>query len=172
MSPELVDANGAAEFVEHARRGLFCWRGLRIASREPSGWHGVLETHALRRPRSMELSLSEACDEWFERRFGWRARSNHCLFVSGSREQAEQFGTPVVVIPIAPARYLWSPRITDLTQHFKTLGVTSAEVVPRLLEEGNYRGGALEAAITSGNEIMVRCERYFWSTAMIDVASS
>jgi hypothetical protein len=111
----------------------------------------------------MELALSEACDEWFEQRFGWRARSNHSLFASGSREQAEQFGTPVIVIPLAPARFVWSPRIIDLTQHFKALGVTSPAVIPELLEEGDYRDGYLEAAIASGNEIMVRCERYYWS---------
>jgi hypothetical protein len=103
-----------------------------------------------------------ACDVWFEQRFGWGARSNHSLFVSGSRVQAEQFGTPVIVIPVAPARLVWSPRITDLTQYFKTLGVASPAIVAELLEAGDYRDGDLEAAIASGNEIMVRCERYFW----------
>lgn len=163
MSPEFIDANGAAEFVASARRGFCCWRGLSIDNREPSALHGVLETYPVRRPRSMGHELSEACDEWFEQRFGWRARSNHTLFVSGSREQAAQFGMPVIVIPIAPARYLWSPRIADLTEHFETLGVTSPSAIPELLEAGSYRDGDLEAAIGSGHEIMVRCERYYWS---------
>jgi hypothetical protein len=110
----------------------------------------------------MPEPLSEACDDWFEKRFAWRARSNHALFVSGSREQAAQFGTPVVVIPISPARYLWSPWIPDLTERFETLGVGSPRIVPELLEAGDYRDRDLKAAIASRNEIMVQCEQFCW----------
>jgi hypothetical protein len=115
----------------------------------------------------MSIELSRACDDWFEERFGWRARSNHSLFVSGSRDQAMQFGTPVVVIPMTPARYVWSPRIADLTRHLEALGVLQAEQIPTVLEAGDYRDADLEAAIVSGHEIMVRAERYCWSAVPV-----
>jgi hypothetical protein len=128
---------------------------------------GVAETRVDRKPRSMLLELSHACDEWFEQRFGWPARSNHALFVTGSREQAAKFGTPVIVIPVAPARYLWSPRIEDLTQHLQERSVLQPREVAAVLEAGDYRGADLGAAIASGHEIMVRCERYYWSAVPV-----
>ena len=148
------------EFRDCAERGLCCWRGMTTSSGV-----GVAETRSDRKPRSMALDLSRACDEWFEQRFGWRARSNHTLFVSGSREQAAQFGTPVIVLPVAPARYLWSPCIADLTQHLRERGVSQPQEVAAVLEAGDYRETDLGAAIASGREIMVGCERYYWSVS-------
>ena len=113
----------------------------------------------------MSVELSRACDDWFEQRFGWRARSNHSLFVSGSRNQAMQFGTPVVVIPMTPARYVWSPRIEDLTRHLEALSIDRPEEVAAVLAAGDYRDTDLAGAITSGHEIMVRCTRYAWLCA-------
>ena len=164
---ESVESAGAAEFVASARRGLWCWRGVSLDSTGGAPDQGVLTTHPDRRPRSMSIELSRACDDWFEERFGWRARSNHSLFVSGSRDQAMQFGTPVVVIPMTPARYVWSPRIADLTRHLEALGVLQAEQIPTVLEAGGYRDADLEAAIVSGHEIMVRAERYCWSAVPV-----
>ena len=162
-----IDAIPATEFLECARRGLCCWRGAGLDSTSEELGEGILTTHADRKPRKMPLEMSQACDTGFDAQVGWRARSNHSLFVSGSRQQAAQFGTPVIVIPVAPAGYVWSPRIADLTQHLEALGVTSPAAIPDLLESGDYRNGDLEAAIVSGNEIMVRCERYYWSAVTI-----
>lgn len=111
----------------------------------------------------MLLELSRACDAWFEEGFGWRARSDHVLFVTGLRQEAAQFGTPVIVVPLKPARFLWSPRIRDLTRHLNDAGVSDAVGVPSILEAGDYRDQDLGAAIASGHEIMVRCEKYVWA---------
>jgi hypothetical protein len=163
LIPDWVGADAAPEFTECARRGHLCWRGMKV----PPAAAGTAETQEVRRPRSMTLELSRACDAWFEVRFGWRARSDHALFVTGAREQAAQFGTPVIVVPLKPARFLWSPRIRDLTRHLSDAGITAAVGVPPILEAGDYRDRDLGAATASGHEIMVRCERYYWSAVPI-----
>jgi hypothetical protein len=156
------EAEVLGEVLVAARRGLYLWRGVTISSRDNRNRSGVETTHRVRHPRSMPLHLSEACDGWFERRFGWRARSNHALFLSGSRHQALEFGVPVLVLPMQPARFLWSPQIRDLTRHLEALGVATSGAVEEVLDAGDYRDTGLEAAIRSGNEIMFRCEQYRW----------
>ncbi len=152
------------EFRRCAERGLYCWRGLTPVATGEVADRGILHTYPVRRPRSMPVELSRVCDEWFERRFGWRARSNHSLFVSGSRDLAAQFGRPVIVLPHAPARYVWSPRIADLARHLKEMSTLQAEAVCAVLEAGDYLEADLVGAIASGHEIMVRCERASWSS--------
>jgi len=160
--PSAAEAGLLEDALVAARRGFYLWRGVTSSSREDLGRSGVATTYRVRRPRSMPSHLSEGCDDWFEQRFGWRARSNHALFLSGSREQAMEFGIPLLVLPMEPARFLWSPHIGDLTRHLKALGVAKSEAVEAVLDAGDYRDTGLEAAICSGHEIMFRCEQYRW----------
>ena len=58
-------------------------------------------------------------------------------------------------VPVEPA-----DRRSDAAP--SVLRVTTPAAIPEVLEAGDYRDGDLEAAIASGNEIMMRCERYVW----------
>jgi len=90
--------------------GLF--RGIRHAS-ELIGQHKVRTD---RRPLDSSVDDSEAIDDAFERKFGWRPRSQ-ALMCSGRPGQAGGYGDLFLVLPIGKFKFIWSRTIADLFPH-------------------------------------------------------
>jgi len=66
-----------------------------------------------RRPIDMFPEIHKDLDDAFNKKFGWKPRSGG-LFVTGSRDDAEEYGEPYVIFPKGPFRIIWSRGIGDL----------------------------------------------------------
>ena len=68
-----------------------------------------------RRPRNTPQFAHDFIDEWFNERFGFKARSEG-LFVIGNPAEATGYGTACIVLPIGEFSTYSSTKIEDLTQ--------------------------------------------------------
>lgn len=125
-------------------------------------------------PRDMSAIVSKKLDDWFEKEFNFRARSEG-LFTVGKSGLDGEFGTSCVVFPLGSFSYLWSPEIKDLWlyiqrnvyDHYDAKdwkhevtdeeGKFDADKFDAHMKALNYKTTDLEEAIDSGNEIMLRC---------------
>lgn len=133
---------------------------------KPIQWD-ILTSKTDRAPKNTELLVSGFIDDYFEEKFGWKARSSG-TFVTGNDRYASDYGHPYMIFPIGKFNFVWSERVKDL--FFKTPSVdgpyhTSDEALRartyEVLDNGEYKNTDLEAALTFGNEIMVQCNRYY-----------
>jgi hypothetical protein len=66
-----------------------------------------------RQPKDMPKHLHDLLDYEFNRRFGWKARSEG-VFVVPNQTMARGYGTPYIFIPLGKYRFLYSDEISDL----------------------------------------------------------
>ena len=66
-----------------------------------------------RSPIDMPPDVHKALNDFFESKFGWRARDNG-LFVTGSDSDAKQYGTIYAAFPIGKFKTLWTSDTSDL----------------------------------------------------------
>ena len=132
-----------------------------------------------REPRDTHVDISEMVDQLFYEQFGWKPRSQGLFCVGrGGRGITKGYGQTFAVIPMGKFKYLWSPKVFDLTveikNQFKHYGL------PMLDEEHDYTKEQLQVArpilqkivqtykstdlsdfINAGmNEIMISCDQY------------
>jgi hypothetical protein len=129
-----------------------------------------------RQPKDTLIKDHAIIDQWFLDQFGIRFRSNHIMFATGARSVGF-YGNPYSVIPISNFQFCWSPTITDtidlipkayeyeipdankLDRSYKY--EVKKEMIEELLERGGYSVTDLNAAINSGNEVMIHCKEYY-----------
>jgi hypothetical protein len=121
----------------------------------------IYKQRADRKPTSMPLGLHNALDEEFKKRFGHPYRSN-AFFATGDRSFAGEYVEhldPSIIIPIGNFSFCWSPEIDDLYNHIGQHDYDKPDFAKmyasETIDEGNYTDKNLDAAIESGNEIMV-----------------
>lgn len=121
----------------------------------------VLKRNPARRPVATTQFLHDASDEFFLKKFGWRARSQG-VFGTGRRATAADYGSPFVMLPLGPVEFAWSSVIEDLYVTFteRRPTPTTAEEVEDLLDASDYKNTDLATAIRYGNEIMFNCDKY------------
>jgi hypothetical protein len=126
-----------------------------------------------RKPLDTPIAIHRELDKLFKKKFGWKARSEG-VFVTGKRSSASEYGQPYIVLPIGKFKYVWSPYIYDLHSKLVNTGVIYAkgnkskvimekdEYMP-ILEElvGKYKDNDLDTAIHVGNEISMKCDKYY-----------
>ena len=78
-----------------------------------------------RNPKDTSFTEHDIIDKAFEREFGWKARSNS-LFVTPSLVLAKGYGNLMLIFPIGPVKYIWSPTIADLYMYVKMQPVRDA----------------------------------------------
>lgn len=85
-----------------------------------------------RRPSHMPIWAHRAADDWFKKKFGWKARSEgvFCFLNAGG---AGEYGTACAMIPIGEFSVVSSRRVKDLT----------AELFPDHTWESRDRSGLL-----------------------------
>ena len=142
-----------------------------------------------RRPFSTDLREHEIIDEIFNKKFGWKVRSNS-VFASSNEFEAEVYGESYIFFPIKKYRFVWSPKVRDL---WGTLGAIRKEVLakrgigifskrPHLARETwfikewieggelkkhfepvikQYTDKNLQQAIRQGVEVAFNCKNYF-----------
>lgn len=115
-----------------------------------------------RRPVGASGTEHVAYNEYFKSEFGAPFRNS--VLVTGSHMDARSFGTNIrIVFPAGEFRFVWSPKVNDINM---SIGFRSAKprTIPELVAnmvQYEYRDDNLQAAIDSGNEIMIRCKEYY-----------
>lgn len=70
-----------------------------------------------RRPKDTPTEIHNWFDDFFKKKFGWKARSEG-VFASSTPTGIETFGRNVyLMFPCNGYKYVWSPTIQDLTQY-------------------------------------------------------
>lgn len=131
-----------------------------------------------RAPRDTHPDVSELLDELFEKKFGWKPRSQG-LFCYGRRAKhlAGQYGTAFAIMPMGKFKYLWNPEVRDLTvtiakifsqQNIKAridhseYSEAELDMMKPFLESivNGYRENELKTAIRVSSEIMIGCAEF------------
>ena len=124
-----------------------------------------------RKPLSTDPVVHRLLDEEFKKQFGWRARSEG-VFCTGDYPPGI-YGERYYIFPIGKFDFLWSPDVKDLTVSLDHSGIfttdykldpsvpmnTVNDVVFQLVS--TYQDDDFLAALRSGNEIMLRCKKYY-----------
>jgi len=166
------------QFLEESEYGGFILRGVKGLSDIESHTaldaegnemeYGIKTVRQDRKPLDFTLLRSEILDEWFNDKFGIRARSQ-CMFAGGNRittAELKHYGTPCVVFPIGAFKYVWSPEVGDLygKMNIPWGDKTSeqwTEEARAWLDKQHYQTDGLAQAVKTNNEIMIKCDRYY-----------
>lgn len=127
-----------------------------------------------RKPLDTHPDLAKLADQALAERFGWPPRSTG-LFAFGKmgRLSTHDYGDPHRIFPMGEFKYVWSPRINDMTNRLLTLTMPREKDVPFNKEELDrirhgmqqelvplYKDTGLEDAIKGRAEIMLSCKSY------------
>lgn len=166
---------GAQPFLRQNSGPL--WRGIHL---EPSAYTveqfddgsqitwALLKQRTNRGPLTSDAEIHKAADDWFEEKFGWRARSTG-TFVTGRKTEAASYGRTHLIYPLGEFNFVWSPIIHDLyssswsrlTKDDSKLTADKAKkLVASILDNGEYQNSDLHAAVRRGHEIMLDCKSY------------
>lgn len=73
-----------------------------------------------RQPKDTPQVIHEYLDKWFQKKFGWKARSEG-VFVSPRSDQTEHYGAPYWFIPCNGYKYVYSPKIWDIVAELESV---------------------------------------------------
>lgn len=177
---ELIEGH-CASFLSQAKGAGFLCRGVKdfhtLDYDVAVLYDGRKTTYATknvrkdRRPLTSTREIHEYADEWFDKKFGFKARST-TMFSFGKLPRSSlltQYGTPCIVFPVGSVRYVWSPKVRDLVvsmpiERWVDQGYKGEELrtlVNEFLEKQEYRDDGLDEAINTVHEIMVECDKYY-----------
>lgn len=138
----------------------------------------IFDVHKDRRPKDSPLNLHVFAGQYFEDKFGFNFRSGA---VFGAGDVSEYSGWEYAIFPLGKWSYVWSPEVDDLfvkffryykqTEYYKPGGSedfdisgfrrrVSKKVVWATLDLMKYTNNNLPAAIRSGHEIMIDCDKF------------
>jgi len=126
-----------------------------------------------RKPLDTPKEIHKKLDELFKKEFGWKARSEG-VFCSGDAPSSV-YGDLYYIFPIDKFKYVWSPDIRDLTLELERFDILYIEgdgkfiegydykkfheILPQLVS--TYKDNDLQSALRSGNEISLKCKKYY-----------
>lgn len=133
-----------------------------------------------RKPRDTSFEVHQIADQWFEKKFGIKYRSDHVVFVTSNESIASDYGNAGIIIPIGDFSFCWTSQYEDIfydklnSSHIQfemdlmadKNPVTKEQVIIDILENAHYQDTNLKAAIDSQNEIMIHCQKYFYLDMM------
>lgn len=131
-----------------------------------------------RKPMSTNTMVHRALDEWFEKNFGFKARSQAIFcFGEGGRSDAQGYGVKsCVMFPIGKFSYVWSPSVDDLYSvvdgvlnerneihpDFKnSQGGMDMDKLDDFMKQFKYTNNHLDKAMLTDHEIMIDCDEVF-----------
>ena len=139
------------------------------------------KTRQDRKPLDTRKPVHDAFVQEFNK-LGFKANRNNSIFCTGDKFEANHFGTVYTIFPVGQFDFTWSSEIRDLTRRLpyltEIIGGMSwskfSELPPSDQKEkidtnvirneirNNYKnGGNINAAIFTGNEIMLTCKEYY-----------
>ena len=123
-----------------------------------------------RSPMSTGWNMHEWADRYFQKYFGWKARSEG-VFVSPKYHTASYYGNPCMFFPIGNYKYIWSPDIEDFT--FDVDGAIASKKIKLTIpiDTNTLIGKELDTLMKSyvskglnknkESEIMFKCDKYY-----------
>jgi len=129
----------------------------------------IIEPRKNRIPKNTKLQLHNALDKLLYKKFGWKPRSEG-VFCTGSEFKARFYGYVYIMLPIGDFKFVWSPKIDDLFNQLSLNGITDfntdeiikKDYLPDLKKIADtYTDKDLVSAILSGNEISIKCNKYY-----------
>lgn len=131
-------------------------------------WFTDKVTHRNRWPRDTPGNINAWVDEWFKKKFGWKARSENSLFVynidiqSGAWNRADYY----IIFPRAVRTVIWSEKSRDLYLWLRMgrnlmSDLNKNEVIAKL-EAAKYKKGEVAESLKgkSLQERMIHCRKY------------
>ena len=137
--------------------GQLLFRGSRSISHGPTTMFSKRSVRTDRRPMNTDEGIHKQMDDWFNDKFGFRARSA-AIFATGNFREARGYGTVYCVFPIGDFKFAWSPKIEDL---FIQLKDEHESDIPGFLTSAGYKDTDLASAIDSNHEVMIQCKEYY-----------
>jgi len=132
-----------------------------------------------RNPLDTQKEIHTYADEWFNKKFGWRARSN-VIFCWGRPFGDITFyiSSYYLVFPVGKYKYVWSPEVKDLTEYlnadkefFRGQDINKNILLPvieKLLNDAEYTNKNIRRAVSHDNEIMINTKSaYMISTLFL-----
>lgn len=145
---------------------LAMYRGMDIE--EGSMIQSVVPLNS-RTPRGMSEQMYMALNHEFTEEFGEPFRN--AAFCTGDLDHTEVFGDTAVVFPIGIFTFLWSERVEDMNYEISDFEMELTDEdydaefdVFEFIDQrvaGRYTDENLDAAVKSGNEIMIRSQSYY-----------
>ena len=114
-----------------------------------------------RRPLDSNQSVHDELNKLFKEQFGEPFRN--AMFCSSDQSQVSSYGEVYIIFPIGDFTFLWSPDVEDTFAKYehRLSHISDEDFVYKLVAENDYYTDNLTKAIQSGNEIMMRCKRYY-----------
>ena len=112
-----------------------------------------------RKPLDSPLKSHKWFDEQFNKKFGWKARSN-VIFCYG-RPVNDVALYDFLMFPVGKFKYVWSPYVTDLYNIANSQSDEQLYSYDDILETYKYTDKNLKKAVVSSNEIMVNCKEVY-----------
>jgi len=152
------------------------WRGMRSQSTstalnvQVNGREIFLYTKLVRqdrKPLSTSTKMHAIIDDYFYEKFGLRARTQGVFgYGQEGRKYVEEFGEPYAVFPIGDFKYVWSPKVKDLTYNMWSLTSEQQKAadpafMKEYLDSKKYKTNGLKAALKTDHEISVLCNKFY-----------
>lgn len=130
------------------------YRGMRS-----SDVYRTIKVRKNRQPVDTQQLIHDSTNDWFESKFGIKARSE-TVFASTGTKLASRYGTVYSIFPIGEHTTIWSPTVMDL--YISTNHLTPSEVI-EFLEDSEYQIGGISLATRgkSNRELMIKCDSYY-----------
>lgn len=125
-----------------------------------------------RRPRDMPNPWHEYLDLFFEKKFGWKPRTQG-VFATGAPSEADKYGEVYMFFPVNGYKYIWHPNIHDIVLDMEKHGLVSGPDPWKTLngpetELGQeYIKGTLDKYINKylsmvdNEEVVFNCKKYY-----------
>ena len=131
-----------------------------------------------REPLDTFEPIHEITDNWFNKEFGWKARSN-VIFCWGKpfSNISDILTNYYLVFPVGKYKYVWSPEVNDLTEyleadkdfyHGKHPEKEEMDDILDRLVDAKYTDKNIRRAVVSYNEVMINAKSaYMVSTTFL-----
>ena len=123
-----------------------------------------IKSRSDRKPLGTPKEDHDMLNKMFKKKFGWKARSEG-VFCSNDINDVQQYGIVHLFYPIGQYKYVWSPKVKDLTVNLEDFDNyeddfdTFDEYVEWIIS--TYKDTGLKDAISYEHEVSVKCKEYY-----------
>lgn len=126
LSEKILDyiQNNCKKYIkEYIRNGKLLWSGRK--KKEP--YYNIKKIRKDRRPTDTPIRIHNLLDDYFEKHFGVRLRSNS-LFCYTNMYDVLKYGEPYLICPVGDYETYYHPKVHDLYVQMKQLVLKNIEI--------------------------------------------
>jgi len=151
------------------------WDGKRLLYRGMTSKYypyGIKQVRNDRRPLDNKQNVHIFIDKVFEKKFGWKVRSES-VFLTGNLKECKRYGNPYVIFPIGKYDYLYSPHIPDLYRSMHTSSNILKPILTDILKNSNVKYKTVDEIFDMhGEEIAQEISTYYKKNVDLNYAIS